>query len=666
LSQPIRSPSLEYRAEIDGLRAIAVLSVLGFHFGGTLRGGFIGVDVFFVISGFLITRIIAAEVAVGDFSFVGFYDRRVRRIFPALLVMLGVTVSAGAFLLYPEDYANLGSSAASATFGLSNFYFLHHTGYFDQEADLMPLLHTWSLAVEEQFYVVWPMIFAVFATGRSRASNLFWILCFTATICAASIVYFRIDPKAAFFLAPPRAWELSLGAALVFAKPLPARLGSAASSIGLAILAVGFLKVSPSKFPGVSALLPCLGAALVIWPKEARGSVDRYLGLLAPIGLISYSLYLWHWPIWVYYRTYLNNGKPSVLEIIVLTVASLTVAFLSYRFVERPFRSSRWKPARSVAVGCICALVVLTASAAVKLADGFPRRLPVEANSMISRDAMWAWPHCERASVSGLTADCVFGAPWATAARKTVIWGDSHAEHLAPLVFAARSDPGRAYLVHAGCPPVLGDGLSIDWADGIKHSEHCERGRSRGVQILNSDPKINEVILSSYWPELPARIGRGNFEAGYANMQSELTKLLHEVSRPDRAIILVGSVPQMPLTAIECARNRSSGLLRAPCTYELDAKTASASLDEAKPTDAMFANLSQALPNVKAISASESLCSKKGCDNVLNGEFLYRDRGHIRRNLQLETQKLLADRIGLTEVMARPGTAGAPFSHDER
>ena len=348
---------MKYRADIDGLRAVAVLSVMAFHYGVALPGGFTGVDVFFVISGFLITQQLAAEIAAGSFSILGFYDRRVRRIVPALLVMLTVTLFAGKLLLMPGDYKALGMSAATSAFGISNFFFLNHTGYFDRSADLMPLLHTWSLAVEEQFYVVWPPLLLLMAAGRRRIDTAAIIGAIVIVGFGASLVWLDVDPKAAFFMAAPRAWELAIGALLVFLPPLPRRLAGA-SVVGLLLVIVGFSQIRASSFPGFAALLPCIGAALVVWPKQQPAGVDRWLGFLSPIGLISYSLYLWHWPIWVLFRIYNNGGEPRVREAVALAAASMIIAFLSWRFVERPFRKRLLPSAQTVRAGLLACLVV--------------------------------------------------------------------------------------------------------------------------------------------------------------------------------------------------------------------------------------------------------------------------------------------------------------------
>ena len=220
-----------------------------------MRGGFTGVDVFFVISGFLITQVLVAEIVAGTFSVVGFYDRRMRRILPALLIMLAAALLAGDLLLSPGDYISLAKSTAAAAFGVSNFFFEAHTGYFDQVADQLPLLHTWSLAVEEQFYLVWPLLLRGLRYLIKRT-----VVAAVAVIvivgCAGSIAYFYHDSKSAFYLPLPRAWELSLGALLIFLPALPPLLGEIATVAGLALMAIGFVFISPSNFPGPAALLP--------------------------------------------------------------------------------------------------------------------------------------------------------------------------------------------------------------------------------------------------------------------------------------------------------------------------------------------------------------------------------------------------------------------------
>lgn len=640
-----------YRADIDGLRAIAVLSVLAFHYGAPIRGGFTGVDVFFVISGFLITQVLAAEISSGTFSVLSFYDRRMRRILPALLTMLAVVLFAGHLMLSPGDYVALAKSTAAAGFGVSNFFFHTNTGYFDQASDLMPLLHTWSLAVEEQFYVVWPLLlFLLLAAAGSRTAVAVTLAAIVFVGCVGSIIYFRFDPKAAFYMALPRAWELALGALLVFLPVQRRVVGEISATVGLVLIGVGF-SISPERFPGEYALYPCVGAALLIWPREQATISGRVLGWLAPIGLISYSLYLWHWPVWVYFRIYINNGQPAVGEAIALAVVSIVLATLSYRYVEQPFRRKRWDAPRTVSAGLACIMTIFCASMYVDSADGLPQRLPPQSQAMRSLEVMWEWP-CKDQEIDGIAGRyCVFGSPWQTARRKTVIWGDSHAQHFAPIFDAINSDPQRSFLVLAGCPAVLGSELSLAIPDVPQHAELCKSYRSNGEKLLKRDSLIDEVVLPANWMELPWRI-QGHISDGLPAMAAALTKLIKETSAPGRRFLLLGMVPHLPPEVVECAVRDSSKLLRRPCVGTARSPDPAALRQISQPTDQMLIEIAKSLPNVAAVIPTEKICGGDACELSMDGEFLYRDTGHIRRNLSLQVRKHFADRIGLTAALA--------------
>ena len=653
--------TLGYRPEIDGLRAIAVLSVLAFHYGAPVPGGFTGVDVFFVISGFLITRILAADIAADRFSVLGFYDRRVRRILPALLAMLAASLIAGAFLLQPGDYVDLAASGGYAAVGVSNFFFLYNTGYFDQVVELIPLLHTWSLAVEEQFYLAWPLMLVVLAAGRSRAAVAVTIGAIVAICCAGSIAYFYFDPKAAFYLPLLRAWELGLGALLVFVPPLSRGAGALAICSGLALIGAGFAVVSPDRFPGAAALYPCVGAALVIWPRAQGTTADRVLGTLAPIGLISYSLYLWHWPLWVFFRIYINNAVPTAAQASVLAAVSMLLAAASYRYIEQPFRRPRWTAPRTVAVGLAGVAAMLFLSVLVQRSNGLPQRVPAEAQAMRSRNVMWDWP-CSSSFKAVPGIECVFGAPWETATRKTMIWGDSHAEHFAPIIDAVNTDRERSFVVFSGCSAVLGGELSIVFLDGPQHMERCKTLHAAGLKVLKEDPAVTQVILTSSWLDLPERIGQGDASRGLEGMRRELTRIIRETSAPGREFVLTGTVPEIPRDVVECAHTRSSKLWRQPCRTVVSPSDAAAAMRKSQPIDAMFKELVKTLPRVSTVTPADELCTANGCEIYLNGEFLYMDPGHIRRNLRLQTRKALAERIGLTAALSGPVRAAVARS----
>lgn len=638
-----------YRRDIDGLRAIAVVTVLLFHYGAPLRGGFTGVDVFFVISGFLITQVLAAEIAAGTFSVLAFYDRRMRRILPALLTMLGTSLLVGAVLLMPGEYAHLANSTAAAAFGVSNFFFRAHTGYFDQVADLMPLLHTWSLAVEEQFYVVWPLLLFVVVRSCRRSAVASLVAVLVTLGCAASIFYFRIDPKSAFYMALPRAWELAIGALLVFLPPMNRVVGEIATLCGVILIGIGFT-LSPEKLSGEFALYPCIGAALIIWPRIESTTCGRILGVLAPIGLVSYSLYLWHWPVWVFYRIYINNDVPTGRGAVALSAASLAIAVLSYLYVEQPFRKRRWRPILTVGAGTLGMLAIFGASSYVSHVGGLPQRLAPEAQPIRSLDAMREWP-CKDSMLKGIGGSyCVFGAPWDSAKRKTVIWGDSHAQHISPIVEAISVDPDRSYLLLAGCSAILGDGTYMTSGDLPDYPQQCDRIHTVGLKLLQ-DPLLDEVIIASKWPELPGRIGKGDEKAGLEAMRGALVKLIKETSIPGRRFVVIGSEPEFPQKLIGCAHAIVAKLWRAPCQAMVGSSDAVAVEHGSVPIDTMFTEVAQALPNVDVVFPARKLCKSGACKVELDGEFLYSDPNHVRLNLKSQTRRDFADTIGLTEVL---------------
>lgn len=365
---------MKYRADIDGLRAIAVLVVVGFHAGVPfLDGGFAGVDVFFVLSGYLIAGIIAERQAAGGFSLGWFWERRIRRIFPALMTVLAATTLIAAVLLLPRDFSDYARSMAAALVSLSNTFFWLDSGYFASDDFSRPLLHTWSLGVEEQFYFVFPVFMLLAARivpGRMRA--LLGALAAASFGLGLWLSWSR--PETAFYLPFPRAWELLTGVLLALWRPvLPsAALRHGAGIVGLAmIVASALLFDKQTPWPGFAALLPCLGAALVI---AAEGGVAGRLLASRPLvwfGLASYSLYLWHWPLLTFQRMI----APGPWATAATVLASILLAALSLRYVERPFRNGAFLTRRQVFAGGAAAMAVLgLASGAIVLARGFPQR----------------------------------------------------------------------------------------------------------------------------------------------------------------------------------------------------------------------------------------------------------------------------------------------------
>lgn len=398
-------PALKYRADIDGLRAVAVLSVLAFHIRlHGIQGGFIGVDVFFVISGYLISSIVFTEIAESRYSVIGFYERRIRRIFPALFAMLAVFSVFAVVYLLPAELVTYSKSMLAATTSASNFYFWQHSGYFDSPMSY-PLLHTWSLAVEEQFYIFFPLFLMLVRKFFPTRLRLSVIVLFCASL-VASVVVVSHNRGTAFYMPYTRTWELLLGTLLslgMFPHLRWAWLRNLATIIGIGLIAFSVLfYTEQTLFPGLSALAPCVGSALIIGAGESGSSVIGNILSWRPIvfiGLISYSLYLWHWPVIILQQMGAFVGVSAItsqrvaallpkhrLDMIVEVVLSLVLGILSWRFVERPFRSGRLRlrgrPLFALA-GAVMIILIGFSSLTV-LAKGFNGRFPADALEVAS------------------------------------------------------------------------------------------------------------------------------------------------------------------------------------------------------------------------------------------------------------------------------------------
>jgi peptidoglycan/LPS O-acetylase OafA/YrhL len=371
---------IKYRRDIDGLRAVAVLLVIIFHgFPGAIPGGFIGVDIFFVISGYLITGIILRELELGTFSIANFYVRRVRRIFPALLTILLFTVTLGWFFFLPNELISLGKNVyAGALFG-PNLMLLSEVGYFDTAAQLKPLLHLWSLGIEEQFYAAFPL-FLIFLS--SRKYNLLGGIAGLAIISfLLNVMFVKTNSAATFYLPFTRAWELMIGAILALPKlrwALRDRYAFDAdirAAVGAILIGIGAVALdSKMSYPGWAALLPVLGTALLIAAQAAfLNSVVLSTQVLVFVGLISYPLYLWHWPLLSFFEVLSDEPATPIFRVAVLIV-SVVLAYLTYRFIELPLRTdgSRLLKAASLsaAMGLVCMFGAIVVNGA-----GFPSRL---------------------------------------------------------------------------------------------------------------------------------------------------------------------------------------------------------------------------------------------------------------------------------------------------
>jgi peptidoglycan/LPS O-acetylase OafA/YrhL len=507
LTQPGREKDVAaYRADIDGLRAVSILLVVGYHAQPWLvPGGFIGVDIFFVISGFLITRIILTQAEAGTFSSLEFYARRIRRIFPALIVVLAVSYLFGWFLLLPDQFSLLGKSIAAGVAFVSNLFQLTQTGYFAPDAAENPLLHLWSLGIEEQFYIFWPPLLLMRFGSRRR---WLWIAAVALASFGASLLIFFDYKEWAFYSPIPRAWELLAGG-IVASRYIErgegerkgsARLDNLRATLGMAAIfgaAIGLNK--SSLFPGLYALLPVLGAVLII--VSPNSSVNRILlsnRTMILIGLISYPLYLWHWPL-LSYLAIVRHGVPNLVEIWIAVIVAIVLAWLTFRFVEIPLRRrSNAVPKLSFGLITIGIAGIVTATA-----SGFGFRFLPEI-----RDIALLPPK----SNAGFQDECFTEAPGARFGPNCIeqgekpllfVWGDSTAAALYPgLKKAQETVPFRlAHFAAPGCAPILAAGSKArcdevnDVVFGFMKSSHPEIVLLHAMWEENVDlAKLRETI----------------------------------------------------------------------------------------------------------------------------------------------------------------------------
>jgi peptidoglycan/LPS O-acetylase OafA/YrhL len=462
----LSSLSPRYRPDIDGLRAVAVMLVVNFHaFPEAMPGGFIGVDIFFVISGFLITDIIARELDRQRFSLLAFYVRRIRRIFPALIVVLLATLVLGWLWMLPAAYAQLSSDVFASAAFFSNIALLLQSGYFDIESGRKPLLHLWSLGIEEQFYLFWPLILLLVA--RLRVSLLAAASIIALSSFVLNLALIGSNPVATFYLPFTRAWELLAGAALACGWSQISQIGAAGNlraSVGLVLIATAAgLLDTKSAFPGWWAALPVAGAALLLSAPAAW--CCRTVLASRPmvwIGLISYPLYLWHWPLLVFFGI-IKFAPLTLLERGLIVGLSFILASLTYRFVETPFRIGRPNPRRILAL-CTSMVLIAVAGGIIVQGHGFDFRLPPEIREMADvpvQATHWRVHEC----LLDLSHEMAFADNCVDRDRRPLllVWGDSTAAALLPGLRKAQqvSDFGIAQFTSNSCVPALNADVAV-------------------------------------------------------------------------------------------------------------------------------------------------------------------------------------------------------------
>lgn len=641
---------LSHRADIDALRALAVALVIAFHFGAGVPGGFAGVDIFFVISGFLIGGILERETQNGGFSLTRFYERRVRRIFPALFAMLGAAAVAASLVLFPADYTRFSESAGAAALFWSNIFFNATAGYWDAAASSKPLLHTWSLAVEEQFYLVFPLI--LYAIRRWTLKVRFTVLAAMAAVSfAASIWAVWAIPTAAFYEAPFRFWEFLLGAMLAL-RPVKAgpRL-SALMVVGglLLIVASAATLQKGANFPGLGAVLPCLGAALVIaaGPDNVISRVFSWRPI-AFIGLISYSLYLWHWPVWVF-ASHILTRPPHGFEILGCLALTLALSVLSWKFIEQPFRRKNAVAQRPLFAMAGAAMAVVCLFSGVAMATkGLPQRFDAKVLEIASQDSpRGIKDRCFGIKPGKVSVHTLCGIGAEKQAASFVLWGDSHAEAIiTPVADIAKHHNRRGLFAGSpSCAPLVG----VDRYD----APECRAFNDRVLAMILRHKEITTVILMARWGKNAQGTAYGSEGHGFVAIGDDLgrakkpsdnaaifarglERTVDALRADGRQVLLVGPVPEIgftvPQVLARLAQEHRENTVVAP------------------PAEKFYAREAEVLPlfhamagrqGVSAVFPHDFLCQSGRCAVRNNGIPLYRDEHHLSEYGAVKLEPLL-------------------------
>ena len=610
-----------YRPDIDGLRAIAVLAVVVFHAWPTvLPGGFVGVDVFFVISGFLITGIIQGGLADGSFRFSRFYARRIKRIFPALLVVLVACYAAGWFLLFADDYQRLSRHIVAAVAFVSNFLLRSESGYFDAAADLKPLQHLWSLGIEEQFYLVWPCLLV--AASRTRVKLLHLTLVLLGASFLFNVYSVRTDLVSTFYSPFTRIWELLIGAALAawnhgrWRWPV-GRFGDAVSVAGFAMIGAAAVLLDGTRlFPGLWALLPSVGALLLIaaGPRAWFNRAVLSRPALVAVGLISYPLYLWHWPLLSFARI-ASGETPSVMVRVAAVAASLVLARLTFEVIEKPVR---FGARRAAVVPVLCGLMVTVLMAAwlTDRADGWRSR------PITRTDRAQFVQYYDRMHKQGISAayrqECDF-MDWPTGkvresidpactepgARDTVLlWGDSYAQALSAGLRAAAPDGTRvAQVTTSLCRP------SFDAADPQVPEGRCRRANDFAIASMRA-LKPSVVIVAQKAP---------HGETDWAALTRQV------LATGAGRVVFAGPVPIWMPSLPEVVANQYWGRSYARVSHGL----APAVFE----TDRMLKARTAGIAGLTYVSLFDGLCDRDGCRAVVGDggwqDLIAFDAGHL-------------------------------------
>ncbi len=623
---------LRYRADIDGLRAIAILSVVAYHaFPNLMPGGFVGVDIFFVISGYLISSIIFKNLEDDSFSILEFYRRRIRRIFPAMIIVMAAILGFGWLVLFRGEFRELGKHIAACSAFLENFNLLGESGYFDTAQATKPTLHFWSLAVEEQFYIFWPLL--LWGTWKYRWSFL-WVTLVVGFASFSANIYLLAEHQgvAAFYLPISRFWELMVGGVLAYSvvdrKDFVDGMQNLCSVIGMILIVLALLLIKQdSSFPGWWALLPVMGAFFVI-AAGPSALLNRYLlsnNISVTIGLISYPLYLWHWPILSYGRI-LMGGTPKTSIRIVEMAAAFILAWLTYKFVESPVRKAKKTklvPVLSGFVGALfmCGLLIYQQSAHAEAFSGSSGGFTADESEF--QKARNSDGSCEQLnSVKPVSEEvCISNSK----APSVLFVGDSHAMALYSAIANGYFRLDSMLVAGSSCPEYANLAYTPTFKE--KWGNNCTGIAKSALSTALAIKSIKTVVIATgFWypynnepvfhkdgkslrPEVAFYVGNGYF--------------IQELLKAGKKVVFVEDYPQLHYDPADCVQ-RVSFIEPKVCEY---------TRDEYDSTRGKYINMLSMLkklnPPVSIFMTDTMFCNSNKCVSKINGKWLYHDFGHI-------------------------------------
>lgn len=641
--------NLRYRSDIDGLRALAVLSVVIFHINKTwLPGGFIGVDIFFVISGYLITGIIYREIVDGEFSFADFYKRRIKRILPVFFLVVTITSIVSSLVMLPSDFLYFMKSVGSTLAFSSNMFFGYAVDYFSPNTEEYPLLHTWSLAVEEQYYILFPFALLLFNKILKNKKNILYALlgvCFFSVIISSVMPAYPSWIKYNYYWLPSRAYELMIGSiAAILARDMKTTPvnGAILSVSGLIMILISLLFIKESQeFPGIVAIIPCLGTALILLSGGREiGPVNKILSLkpIVFVGLISYSLYLWHWPILAIMRYVSNDGFLTGIQIVLAILLMLSLSFLSWKYVETPVRKSNSGLLKSTVIYYFIPTIILgvLVFGAIKT-EGYPQRYGSKNDQMNQETTYMVTPFCHNLEIG----NCTFGDK--TKKTDTYMLGDSHAGHYSALMDELGNKLGFSFVAKTvdACYPLLDVNGQFPSNNEPFYTYLCPQLiKKASIEYKN----YKNIVFAGVWSE--------HFRL-HPQMQMWLENQISTLTKEGHNVFIIEQVPMFKPEIYNHAFRQRFSIVDISALTGNSSDMSGLRVDVDRPTNKLLKEIVSKYQHAYFLDPMTSLGEDNKKLPFLNGKLVYRDNGHLNEAGARMIADKVSDKMPLMHVIAQ-------------